>query len=151
VGGGVKPMEERRLHPRTWSLLGRARVAARLRTGSPLRVLNTSPDGLLVESPARLVPGRQVELMLHSGTSWEQAPWVVIHSRVGCIRGSADLRYRAGLCRVAGTIYPRERRAPAEGKLLPAPEEAAIIAAAPDSAASAGAADGTLFDSRDRT
>jgi hypothetical protein len=151
VGGRLKPTEERRLHPRSWSLLGRARVAARLRTGSPLRVLNMSPDGLLVESPARLLPGRQVELMLQSGTSWEQAPWVVIHSRVGCIRGSADLRYRAGLCRVPGTIYPRQRQAQPEGKLLPVPAQATITAAAPDSAGPAATADGTQFDHRDRT
>ena len=147
----MKPTEERRQHPRSWSLLGRARVAARLRTGSPLRVLNSSPDGLLVESPARLLPGRQVELMLHSGTSWEQAPWVVIHSRVGCIRGSADLRYRAGLRRVSGTNYPRQLETPASGNQLPTAARATTAALAPIRGVSVSSEDGTAFDTRDRT
>jgi len=132
-------------------LLGRSRVAARLRTGSPLRVLNTSPDGLLVESPVRLVPGRQVELMLHSGTCWEQAPWVVIRSRVGCIRGGADLRYRAGLHRMTGTSYPRQFAASAPGNQLPATARTAIALPAPIRDETDGSADGTSFDGRDRT
>ena len=97
------------MHPRAWFLLGQAHLRARLRTGSALRVINTSPDGMLVESPARLLPGRQVELVLQCGTTREQSPWVVMHSRVGCLRGSSDLRYRAGLRRAVGSEYSRRR------------------------------------------
>ena len=114
------PTRERRAHPRSWFLLGHTRLAARMRTGSPLRVLNTSPDGLLVESPARLLPGRRVDLILQSGTTREQAPWLVVHSRVGCLRGSSDIRYRAGLRRASGTDYPIPSRADSRGKALPA-------------------------------
>jgi hypothetical protein len=95
-------------------------MAVRLRTGSPLRVLNTSPDGMLVESPARLLPGRQLELVLQSGASQEQAPWVVVHSRVGCIRGSSHIRYRAGLRRATGSIYSHRREQEDGRNRLPA-------------------------------
>ena len=116
----MSPARERRAHTRSWFLLGQAHLAARMRTGSPLRVLNTSPDGMLVESPARLLPGRRVDLVLQSGTTREQAPWLVVHSRVGCLRGRSEIRYRAGLQRSAGTDYPQPRR-PASGRnALPA-------------------------------
>ena len=113
------PAKERRTQPRSWFVLGHTRLAARMRTGSPLRVLNTSPDGMLVESPARLLPGRRVDLVLQSGATREQAPWLVVHSRVGCLRGSSDLRYRAGLRRALGTGYPSPRLADSRGHALP--------------------------------
>jgi len=112
--------EERRVQARSSLTPGHARLSARLRTGSPLRVLNTSPDGMLVESPARLQPGRHVDLVLQSGATQEQAPWVVIHSRVGCIRGDSDLRYRAGLRRAAGSGYSRRHGQDHDGNRLPA-------------------------------
>ena len=115
----MNPAKERRAHPRSWCLLGHARLAARMRTGSPLRVLNTSPDGMLVESPARLLPGRRVDLVLQSGATREQGPWLVVHSRVGCLRGSSDLRYRVGLSRAAGTGYPSPGRVDSRGHELP--------------------------------
>ena len=105
MGRGLMAPIDRRTHARESLAPGHARLAARLRTGSPLRVLNTSPDGMLVESPARLLPGRHVHLVVECGSTQEQAPWVVVHSRVGSIRGSADLRYRAGLHRTSGTNY----------------------------------------------
>ena len=110
---------ERRRHARSWFLLGQAKVAARLRTGSPLRVINVSPDGMLVESPARLLPGRQVDLVLQSGATREQAAWVVVHSRVGCLRGSSELRYRAGLRRAVGTNYSADNQPQNRGHQLP--------------------------------
>lgn len=116
----MSPARERRAHPRSWFLLGHAHLAARMRTGSPLRVLNTSPDGMLVESPARLLPGRCVDLVLQSGPTREQTAWLVVHSRVGCLRGRSEIRYRAGLQRSTGTDYPLPRR-PASGRnALPA-------------------------------
>ena len=126
----MNPAKERRAHPRSWCVLGHGRLAARMRTGSPLRVLNTSPDGMLVESPARLLPGRRVDLVLQSGTTREQGPWLVVHSRVGCLRGSSDLRYRVGLSRAAGTDYPSRERADSRGHALPgrAMEDAAVRA-----------------------
>ena len=105
----MSPAKERRGHPRSWFLLGHAHLAARMRTGSPLRVLNTSPDGMLVESPARLLPGRRIDLVLQSDTTREQAAWLVVHSRVGCLRGRSEIRYRAGLRRSTGTDYPSPR------------------------------------------
>ncbi|MBP1635524.1 MAG: hypothetical protein H6Q10_2098 [Acidobacteria bacterium] len=147
----MKPAGERRQHPRSWSVLGRARVVARLHAGPPLRVLNASADGMLVESPARLLPGRQVELMLQSGTSWDRAPWVVIHSRVGCIRGSADLRYRAGLHRVTGSDYPSRRDPRRHGNQLPAPSQAGSGTPAANTQAPDTPAAGTRFEQQDRT
>jgi hypothetical protein len=120
MGHRLNPAEERRRHPRSWFLLGRAHFVARLRTGPPLRVLNMSPDGMLVESPARLSPGRKVDVVLQSGTTREHAPWTVIHSRVGCVRGESGLRYRAGLRRSEGSDYPRAREVQPGRNRLPA-------------------------------
>lgn len=119
MGRSLIEPDERRLHPRTHAPSGNAHLAARLRTGSPLRVLDTSPDGMLVESPARLLPGRQIDLVLQSGATREQTPWVVVHSRVGCLRGSSELRYRAGLQRARGNSYPRLQKSANEGNTLP--------------------------------
>ena len=121
MGRSLMDPAERRAHARERFGVDQAGLAARLRTGSPLRVLNTSPDGMLVESPARLLPGRQVNLVLESGASREHAPWLVIHSRVGCIRGSSDLRYRVGLRRAMGTGYPHVDEHRRAGYKLPAP------------------------------
>lgn len=119
MGRGLMDRAERRAHAREGFAPGHARLAARLRTGSPLRVLNTSPDGMLVESPARLLPGRHVHLVVECGSAQEQAPWVVVHSRVGSLRGSADLRYRAGLRRTSGSSYPPLDKPPRPGHGLP--------------------------------
>jgi hypothetical protein len=137
MGRGLKEPAERRAHAREPIASGHAQFAARLRTGSPLRVLNTSPDGMLVESPARLLPGRHVDLVLQSGSTHEQAPWVVVHSRVGCIRGHSDLRYRAGLRRAMGSDYPQRREARHTGNWLPS-------AASPGQPANATHAEGPV-------
>jgi hypothetical protein len=121
MGRGLMERHERRMHRRDVPAQGLAQAGVRLRTGSPLRVLDTSVDGMLVESPARLLPGRQVDLVLQSGSTQEQSPWIVVHSRVGCIRGSSYLRYRAGLRRATGSSYPRQTQAPGSGNELPAP------------------------------
>jgi len=97
---------ERRHHPRLRIQPGRPVVTARLRTGSPVTVLDASPDGLLVETPVRLLPGRHVDLVVQSGPGQEVRRCLVVHSRVGSIQGAADLKYQAGLCRVWGTNYP---------------------------------------------
>ena len=136
---------ERRGHARSWFLLGHAKVAARLRTGSPLRVINTSPDGLLVESPARLLPGRQVDLVLQSGATREQAPFVVVHSRVGCLRGSSDLRYRVGLRRATGTDYSGHNRPQHCGNELPTGRRPARHPAPENRGEPENAADGIRF------
>lgn len=116
MGRGLMERGERRAHPRATAVTGQEQSAARLRTGSPLRVLNTSPDGMLVESPVRLLPDRRVDVVLQSGSTQVHAPWVVIHSRVGCIRGSSDLRYRVGLRRMAGSSYSRSHERPVGGQ-----------------------------------
>jgi hypothetical protein len=136
---------ERRVHVRSPLTPGHVHLGARLRTGSPLRVLNTSPDGMLVESPARLQPGRQVDLVLQSGSTQERAPWVVIHSRVGCIRGSSDLRYRAGLRRAAGSGYPRPHDHEPDGNKLPATVKTGQPSAARNTEEMPLSADGTRF------
>ncbi len=151
MGGGLTDPAERRTHARESLAPGHARFAARLRTGAPLRVLNTSPDGMLVESPARLLPGRHVNLVVESGSAQEQAPWVVVHSRVGSIRGSADLRYRAGLRRTSGSSYSPPDKPRRTGHELPA----TTTVESPESPAGRhqphSAAVGTKFGRQDRT
>jgi hypothetical protein len=120
MGRSLTAGEERRTQDRAPSGGGRAHLAARLRTGSALHVLNTSQDGMLVESPVRLLPGRHIDVVLQCGSTREQTPWIVIHSRVGCIRGSSDLRYRVGLLRAMRRDYSRRETAHIDGHPLPA-------------------------------
>jgi hypothetical protein len=147
----LTPTEERRGHVRSPLSPGHAHLSARLRTGSSLRVLNTSPDGMLVESPARLLPGRQVDLVLLCGATREQTPWVVMHSRVGCIRGSSDLRYRVGLRRAAGSDYPHRLEPEKQGNRLPASGQPRPPAAATSGKELRAAADGTKLGRQERT
>ena len=142
---------ERRTQARESLAAGHARLAARLRTGSPLRVLNTSPDGMLVESPARLLPGRHVNLVVECGSAQEQAPWVVVHSRVGSIRGCADLRYRAGLCRTSGSNYPPPDRPRKGGHELPTAMALESAESAAEGRRQGTAEVGTQFGRQDRT
>jgi len=142
---------ERRVHVRSPLTPGHAHLGARLRTGSPLHVLNTSPDGMLVESPARLQPGRQVDLVLQSGPTQERTPWIVIHSRVGCIRGCSDLRYRAGLRRAAGSGYPRRQEHEPDGKRLPATDQAGQPPVTRNTEEVPRSADGTRFGRQERS
>lgn len=147
----LTPTAERRAHARSPLSPGHARLSARLRTGSPLRVLNASLDGMLVESPARLLPGRQVDLVLLSGATQEQTPWVVMHSRVGCIRGSSDLRYRVGLRRAEGSGYPHRFEPEKHGNLLPGGGQPGPPVAATRGRELRAGADGTELGRRERT
>jgi hypothetical protein len=95
---------------------GHSSLAVRLRTGSSLRVIDMSPEGLLVETPVRLLPGHSVNLVLHTGAEQVSVPGLVVHSRVGTIRGGAELRYRVGLWLAAGTNYSDAGTALAAGE-----------------------------------
>jgi hypothetical protein len=86
---------------------GHCSLAARLRTGPPLRIINLSSEGLLVESTVRMLPGHPVDLVLHAGAEQVTTRGLVVHSQVGVIRGAAELRYLVGLWLAAGTNYSR--------------------------------------------
>jgi hypothetical protein len=75
-----------------------------------------SPEGLLVETPVRLLPGHAVDLVLSTGAEQVSVSGLVVHSRVGTIRGGAELRYRVGLWLAAGTSYPHTGTAGAAGE-----------------------------------
>jgi hypothetical protein len=95
---------------------GHSSLAVRLRTGPSLRVIDMSQEGLLVETPVRLLPGHSVDLVLHTGAEQVSVRGLVVHSRVGTIRGGAELRYRVGLWLVAGTNYSHTGTALAAGE-----------------------------------
>jgi hypothetical protein len=99
----VAPAPERRAQRRRTIEPGQSSLAVRLRTGPSLRVIDMSPEGLLVETPVRLLPGHAVNLVLHTGADQVSVRGLVVHSRVGTIRGGAELRYRVGLWLAAGT------------------------------------------------
>jgi hypothetical protein len=71
---------------------------------------------MLVESPVRLLPGRHVDVVLQADGSQEQSPWIVVHCRIGCIRGISYLRYHVGIRRGAGSNYPRPKDDRGAGK-----------------------------------
>jgi len=52
-----------------------------------------------------MLPGHSVDLVLHTGSDQVTVRALVVHSRVGVIRGAAELRYRVGLWLAAGTNY----------------------------------------------
>jgi hypothetical protein len=112
----VAPAPERRAQRRRIVEPGHSSLAVRLRTGPSLRVIDLSPGGLLVETPVRLLPGHSVDLVLHTGAEQVFARGLVVHSRVGTIRGGAELRYRAGLCLAGGTDYSDTGTARAAGE-----------------------------------
>jgi len=119
MGRPVSVRAERRCHPRIRVAHGCPRIAAKLRTGAPVTVLDMSPAGLLVETPVRLLPGHHVDVVLHGGHSQEIRHCLIVHSRVGAIYGGSDLRYRAGLCRVPGSNYPGATNSGSAGKGIP--------------------------------
>jgi hypothetical protein len=84
--------------------------------------------------------------VLHRGTTREHAPWTVIHSRVGCVRGDSGLRYRAGLRRAAGSDYPRGREAQVDGNGLPTKGPPGRSPEAGLSDGTRESVDGTVFD-----
>ena len=55
---------ERRRHRRRTAEEGGWKADALLRPGLLVRILNITPNGVLLESPARLRPGRRAELQL---------------------------------------------------------------------------------------
>jgi hypothetical protein len=75
-----------------------------------------SPEGLLIETSVRLLPGHSVDLVLRTGEEQVTVSGLVVHSRVGTIRGGAELRYRVGLWLAAGTSYPHTGAAGAAGE-----------------------------------
>ncbi len=111
---------ERRAHPRKTARSLPLQVTAKLRTGAPLRIIDLSPDGLLVETTARLLPGHEVDLVLQSESGQETRHCHIVHSRVATITGAAGLRYRAGLHLHRGSHYSPAASVPAAGHLLPA-------------------------------
>lgn len=70
---------------------------ARLRPGLELIVLDLSPGGALVEVPARLLPGANVELQL-TAPGWR---WLggarVLRCQVSALLPEHGVRYRAAL------------------------------------------------------
>ena len=78
-----------------------------------------SPDGLLVDTPARLLPGHHVDLVLLSETSQVVRRCCVVHSRIAAIDRSAGPRYRAGLRLASGSHYPETGTIRETGKELP--------------------------------
>jgi len=111
---------ERRAHPRRTARSLPLQVSAKLRTGAPLRIIDLSPDGLLVETTVRMLPGHEVDLVLQSESGQETRHCHIVHSRVAAIIGAAGLRYRAGLHLHGGSRYSPATSVPAAGHLLPA-------------------------------
>ena len=87
-----------------WS---RAAVSSlRLRTGARLAVLSSSPDGWVVESGVRLLPGTSLDVVIGRGAAARSLRATVSHARVSAIERDAPIRYEAGLVIEPGTNYP---------------------------------------------
>lgn len=91
------PRRERRLSPRRRRADCGWLVAARLRPGRDVRVLDLSSGGALVEASARLLPGASIVLHLAGVTSHHTIRGTVLRCWVAAIDRSAGVRYRAAL------------------------------------------------------
>jgi hypothetical protein len=74
---------------------------------------------MLVDTPARLLPGHYVDLVLLGGASQEVRRCCIVHSRVAAIDGVTGPRYRAGLRLTSGSLYPDPNTTQGDGKELP--------------------------------
>jgi len=67
VDSSLRPLTDRRLAARTSAVNEFGITQARVRPGHDASVLDISAHGALIETPLRLLPGRQVELQLERG------------------------------------------------------------------------------------
>jgi hypothetical protein len=72
-------------------------VAARLRTGHPLALINIGDGGVLVESSTRLLPGATVDLQLSGADLCLTRRAVVLRCSVIAVGEHAGVRYRGAL------------------------------------------------------
>ena len=88
---------ERRLSPRKGRTDCAWLVAARLRPGRDVRVLDVSSGGALVEASVRLMPGASIVLHLVGVRSHHTIRGTVLRCYVSAIDRSTGVRYRAAL------------------------------------------------------
>ncbi len=89
--------DERRLSPRKRQADCAWLVAARLRPGRDVRVLDLSSGGALVEASVRLMPGASIVLHLVGVSGHHTIRGTVLRCYVAAIDRCAGVRYRAAL------------------------------------------------------
>lgn len=72
-------------------------VHARVRHGHPLRVVDVSPQGALVEAARPLRPGSYVDLQVEHNERTQSLRAVVVRCDVSAISAHRGTTYRAGL------------------------------------------------------
>lgn len=87
---------EKRRHPRTQHVEDAPAVTGRIRPGLPIRVVDLSDGGGLIETSARLQPGARVELYLESTTWRARIRARVIRCAVGSL-APAHIVFRGAL------------------------------------------------------
>ena len=94
----AKALRERRASPRRTHRECRWLVAARLRPGREVHVLDLSSGGALVEAGVRLMPGAPFVLHLVGvDDSRHTIRGIVLRCHVSAVDESAGVRYRAAL------------------------------------------------------
>ena len=109
---------EKRRHRRRRQFDGTERVTGRIRPGLPIRVVDLSEGGGLIETPARLLPGSTVEVYLESPIWHVRARARVIRCAVGRLTPAAitflgALQFESPLPVLESFDRTRERRATA--------------------------------------
>jgi hypothetical protein len=89
-------MMDRRLHPRVSGASVR-QIAARVRPGRTVSVLDVSRFGALVEAPAPLRPGARIDVHLADGLSQAALTALVTRCRVCAIDPDTGVTYEAAL------------------------------------------------------
>ncbi len=93
----AKGFHERRTSPRSTHADFGWLVAARLRPGRDVRLLDLSSGGALVEARVRLMPGTGVVLHLVGCDSHHTIHGTVLRCRVSALDQESGVRYRAAL------------------------------------------------------
>jgi hypothetical protein len=92
-----REMAERRSSPRRSSAQCAWLIAARLRPGRDVQVLDLSSGGALVEAGVRLLPGAPVVLHLVGDGGAHTIRGIVLRCYVSALDRCAGVRYRAAL------------------------------------------------------
>jgi hypothetical protein len=101
-----KGLRERRASPRRTHRECGWLVAARLRPGRDVRLLNLSSGGALVEAGVRLMPGSPFVLHLTGVESHHTIRGTVLRCHVSALQQEDGVRYRAAL------VFDRHFRVP---------------------------------------
>ena len=96
MDSSFRPVTERRLARRTTAVAELGIRQAKIRPGHDAAVLDISSNGALIETALRMLPGRQIELLIERGGQITPVRGRVMRSQVACVQPSR-VSYRGAI------------------------------------------------------